>query len=93
MLWSFAARGIGIIHYNIPIEEQVSHIQTVKRHVPGFVDNPVVKGPKDTVAEIDELKVWLVFTGQKPESLYKLALTRVPLLFNVNRFSLNLSVL
>eukprot|EP00803_Ostreobium_quekettii_P000425 evm.model.scf_2120EXC.1 EVM.evm.TU.scf_2120EXC.1 scf_2120EXC:115-5422(-) len=49
--------GIGIVHYNMTIDEQVAQVQSVKRSVPGFVHDPVVMRPDDTVQKIDALKI------------------------------------
>lgn len=45
--------GIGVIHYNYEtIEEQMVEAEKVKRFEAGFVRNPVVLGPKNTVADL-----------------------------------------
>lgn len=44
--------GIGIIHCNNTIEEQVSHVRAVKRHQNGFVEKPVVYSPENTIGDI-----------------------------------------
>lgn len=41
--------GIGIIHYNNSIEEQVAEVKKVKRFKNGFITDPVVLKPEDTV--------------------------------------------
>lgn len=46
--------GIGIIHCNNTIEEQVREVSQVKRHQNGFVLNPVVFSPEDTIADIKQ---------------------------------------
>lgn len=48
--------GMGFIHYNNTIEEQLAYVQRVKRHTPGFVIHPLVMGPQDTVKMYDEIK-------------------------------------
>ncbi|BDA44055.1 Inosine-5'-monophosphate dehydrogenase 2 [Coccomyxa sp. Obi] len=47
--------GLGFIHYNIKLEEQVAQAQRVKRHVPGFVMMPTL-GVTDTIADFEALK-------------------------------------
>lgn len=34
--------GIGFVHYNMPLEQQVQTVQKVKQQAVGFVANPVV---------------------------------------------------
>lgn len=34
--------GIGFVHYNLPLEQQVQTVQRVKQQAIGFVANPVV---------------------------------------------------
>ena len=34
--------GIGFVHYNMPLEQQVQTVQKVKQQAVGFVANPIV---------------------------------------------------
>ncbi len=55
--------GIGIIHYNNPIEEQVEEVQKVKRFENGFIMDPVVLSPDHTIHDIDDIKEKYGFSG------------------------------
>ena len=44
--------GIGIIHCNNSIDEQVKEIIKVKRFNNGFILNPVIFGPNNTIRDI-----------------------------------------
>jgi len=45
--------GIGVIHYNfLTINEQIEEAEKVKRFEAGFVFNPVVLSPKNTIGDI-----------------------------------------
>ena len=46
--------GIGIIHYNNSIEEQVAEVRKVKRYKNGFITDPVVLKPDDKVMNIKD---------------------------------------
>ena len=48
--------GIGIIHNNNTIEEQITEIQKVKRFRNGFIENPVVVSQEMTVKDVKELR-------------------------------------
>jgi len=66
--WKMAAYlallgGIGIVHYNNSIEEQVEHIRKVKRFENGFIIDPVVLSPKHTVMDVDQIKREHGFSG------------------------------
>ncbi|WP_125773683.1 IMP dehydrogenase [Antribacter gilvus] len=47
--------GIGIIHRNLSIERQASHVDRVKRSESGMITDPVTVGPEATLAELDRL--------------------------------------
>ncbi len=47
--------GIGVIHKNMSIEEQVDHIDRVKRSENGVINNPFFLSPEKTLGEADEL--------------------------------------
>lgn len=49
--------GLGFIHYNIKMEEQVAQAQKVKRHVPGFVMTPTTLSEFSTIADFEAVKV------------------------------------
>ncbi|MFV0425839.1 MAG: IMP dehydrogenase [Beutenbergiaceae bacterium] len=47
--------GIGILHRNLPISEQASQVDLVKRSESGMVSDPLTIGPDATLAELDAL--------------------------------------
>ncbi|TPX02744.1 IMP dehydrogenase, partial [Schumannella luteola] len=47
--------GIGILHRNLSIADQATHVDKVKRSESGMITNPVTTTPDATVAEVDEL--------------------------------------
>ena len=55
--------GIGIIHYNNSIEEQVEEVRKVKRFENGFIMDPVVLSPEHTIQDIDTIKDKYGFSG------------------------------
>jgi hypothetical protein len=56
--------GLGFVHYNNTIAEQLAHVSRVKAHTPGFVVSPAVLGPKDTIAHWDDIKVGSSLRGR-----------------------------
>lgn len=50
------AGGIGIIHKNLSVTEQVREVQLVKRFENGFVEDPVTVAPEDTIKKVIELR-------------------------------------
>lgn len=47
--------GIGVLHRNLPAEEQALQVDRVKRSEAGMVTNPVTCAPDDTLGEVDTL--------------------------------------
>ncbi|MDQ2845769.1 MAG: IMP dehydrogenase [Actinomycetota bacterium] len=47
--------GIGVLHYNMPPEEQAAQIEIVKRSEAGMVTNPITCRPDATLADADAL--------------------------------------
>lgn len=48
--------GMGFIHYNNTIEEQVAEVRKVKRFKNGFITDPIVLTPNHTIADMDMIK-------------------------------------
>ncbi|KAE9020302.1 Inosine-5'-monophosphate dehydrogenase [Phytophthora rubi] len=55
--------GIGIIHYNMTVEEQVKEVRLVKKFKNGFITDPKVLSPEDTLADVDRIKAEFGFAG------------------------------
>jgi IMP dehydrogenase len=55
--------GIGIIHYNNTMEEQAAEIRKVKRFENGFINDPIVLSPGNSIADIDAIKEKYGFSG------------------------------
>ena len=47
--------GVGVLHRNLPIEEQAVQVDLVKRSEAGMVNNPVTCSPDDSLMEVDRL--------------------------------------
>jgi IMP dehydrogenase len=66
--WKMAAYlallgGIGIIDYNNTIDAQVEHVRNVKRFENGFIIDPVVLSPRNSIRDVDTIKVEHGFSG------------------------------
>jgi len=47
--------GIGILHRNLPVQEQADQADMVKRSENGMITKPVTCAPDDTLADVEEL--------------------------------------
>ena len=47
--------GVGVLHRNLPIEDQAAQVDLVKRSEAGMVNNPVTCLPNDTLGDVDRL--------------------------------------
>src|ERR687894_65771 len=47
--------GMGVLHRNLPAEEQAAQVEVVKRSEAGMVTDPVTCSPDDTLADVDAL--------------------------------------
>ena len=47
--------GLGILHRNLSVDDQVAMVDRVKRSESGMVTNPITTGPDATVAEVDAI--------------------------------------
>jgi len=54
---------IGIIHSNNTIEEQAREVERVKRFENGFINDPMVLSPENTIRDIDRIKIKYGFSG------------------------------
>ena len=66
--WKMAAYlallgGMGIIHYSNTVDAQVEHVRKVKRFENGFIIDPVVLSPRNSVIDVDTIKHEHGFSG------------------------------
>jgi IMP dehydrogenase len=47
--------GVGVLHRNLPVEDQAQQADMVKRSEAGMITNPVTCGPDATVADVEAL--------------------------------------
>jgi IMP dehydrogenase len=54
---------IGVIHYNMTVEEQANEVRLVKLYKNGFITSPLCLSPEHTIADVDQLKAKMGFSG------------------------------
>ena len=47
--------GVGVLHRNLPLDEQAGQVDLVKRSEAGMVGNPITCSPNDSLADIDAM--------------------------------------
>lgn len=55
--------GIGIIHYNCTVEDQVAQVRKVRRFENGFILDPMTLSPENTIADVHRIKKQHGFSG------------------------------
>jgi len=55
--------GIGVVHYNMPVEQQVMEIRRVKRYENGRITDPKTLSPDHTLMDVDLIKSQFGFSG------------------------------
>jgi IMP dehydrogenase len=55
--------GVGILHRNLPIDDQAGQVDLVKRSEAGMVTNPITCRPEDTLADVDRLSARYRISG------------------------------
>eukprot|EP01068_Selenidium_serpulae_P008975 Selendium_serpulae@DN5121_c0_g1_i2.p1 len=48
--------GLGVIHNNLNVDSQVKEVTSVKRYENGFINEPVVLGPRDRISDFLEIQ-------------------------------------
>jgi len=54
---------IGVIHYNMTIEEQAYEIRLVKKYKNGFINDPACLSPENVISDVDKLKEQFGYSG------------------------------
>ncbi len=48
--------GIGFVHYNMPLEQQVEAVKSLKQQPAGFEANPIILSPKQELKQIQDVQ-------------------------------------
>ena len=54
---------IGIIHYNMTVEEQANEVRLVKKYKNGFITDPACLSPDNLISDVDKLKERFGYSG------------------------------
>jgi IMP dehydrogenase len=55
--------GLGIVHYNMTVEEQAAEVRKVKKFRNGFITDPFCLSPNNTVGDVVRVKAEHGFAG------------------------------
>merc|ERR1719388_63468 len=89
--------GIGVIHTNLPVEQQAAEVSKVKRFRSGFILKPFCVSPDISIAELDAIqakcgfKAFPVTTNGKMGSKLEGIITKRDTIFVENRHSTSVS--
>ena len=54
---------LGVIHYNMTVEEQAHEVRLVKKYKNGFISDPACLSPNHQIADVDKLKERFGYSG------------------------------
>lgn len=54
---------IGVIHYNMTVEEQANEVRLVKKFKNGFITDPACLSPENLISDVDRLKEEFGYSG------------------------------
>ena len=54
---------IGVIHYNMTVEEQAHEVRLVKKYKNGFITDPACLSPDHCISDVDKLKDQFGYSG------------------------------
>ena len=54
---------LGVIHYNMTVEEQAQEVRLVKKYKNGFITDPTCLSEKHTLADVDQLRERFGYSG------------------------------
>lgn len=54
---------LGVVHYNMTIEEQVNEVRLVKKFKNGFITDPACLSPEHCISDVDRLKAQFGYSG------------------------------
>ncbi len=55
--------GVGVVHYNMPVDQQADNVRRVKRYKNGFIMDPVCLSPKNTIGDVQRIQASEGFSG------------------------------
>ena len=58
--------GIGFVHYNMPLEQQVEAVKSIKQQPAGYEATPIVLSPKQELKQIQDIQACVYDSTYRP---------------------------
>ena len=86
--------GIGFVHYNMPLEQQVEAVKSVKQQPAGFEANPIILSPTQELKQIQDIQACAHDSTHHPPCMFAahFCIASLACMFALHVFTVSLNI-